>query len=151
MKEIVAQSYQRRDEERQRKIASLEASQDGADHKTAKMLRRLKKAEDIKQLFSKLRHVRSDKTRQGVTRIEIPLHPETDPKTCTEWQQIEVPSDILRMIQDRNRHHFGQARGRHSRFPPWWKTWDFVVTLQREMIFSSDGTSLILSLRTFNY
>ena len=50
-------------------------------------------------------------TRRGVTRIEIPVHPEADPKACTEWQQIEVPTEILRLIQERNRTHFSQAHG----------------------------------------
>ena len=51
VREIVAESYQRRDQERQRRINELEASQATADRKMALILRRLKKAEDIKQLF----------------------------------------------------------------------------------------------------
>ena len=46
----------------------------------------------------------------GITRIEIPTDPNDDPKKCTEWQTIDVPTDILYHLQTRNRQHFGQAR-----------------------------------------
>jgi hypothetical protein len=39
------------------------------------------------------------------------LHPEVDPKSCTEWQQIDVPTEVLFHLQQRNRKHFGQAKG----------------------------------------
>ncbi len=118
VREIITESYQRRDQERQRKIEALESSQNTSDRKTALRLRRLKKAEDIKQLFKKLKHVRRKNDRRGVTRIEIPVHPTDDPKSCTEWTQIEVPSEILRLLQERNRSHFGQAHGTPFTVPP---------------------------------
>ncbi|KAI2508519.1 hypothetical protein MHU86_5918 [Fragilaria crotonensis] len=111
IKEIIAESYERRDHERQRKIEALEMSGKKADKESATRLRHMKKAEDIKQLFRKISGVRKNKLRQGVTRIEIPLHPEHDPKTCTEWRQIDVPTKIVRLLQERNRNHFGQAKG----------------------------------------
>lgn len=129
VKEIVADSYQQRDQERRKKIEDLEASQHNADKTKAKILRRLKKAEDLKELFRKLKHVRGQKTRQGVTRIEIPLHPLDDPKTCTEWTQVEVPTEILRLLQERNRKHFGQAHGTPFTIPP----------LAEELGFKGDG------------
>ena len=126
---IVSQSFQRRDEERQRKIEMLEASAKDSDKKTATRLRRLKKAEDIKNLFDKLRHVRTNTKRQGVTRIEIPLHPEDDPKQCSEWRQVEVPTEVLRLLQERNRMHFGQAHGTPFTVSP----------LQEDLGFCGDG------------
>ena len=39
------------------------------------------------------------------------MHPEVDPKSCTEWQQIDVPTEVLFHLQQRNRKHFGQAKG----------------------------------------
>ncbi|KAI2490869.1 hypothetical protein MHU86_23692 [Fragilaria crotonensis] len=118
VREIVAESYQRRDQERRKRIEALEQSQNKADKKRAKILRRLKKAEDIKELFRKLKHVRIKKKHQGVTRIEIPLHPNDDPKSCTEWTQVEIPTEILRLLQERNRKHFGQAHGTPFTVPP---------------------------------
>jgi hypothetical protein len=48
----------------------------------------MQKAEDVKQLFRTADH------RQGITRIEILIHPDTDPKECQEWQQIDVPTEV---------------------------------------------------------
>ena len=119
VRNLVYISYQKRDEERKRRIRHLEESGSRADITTAKRLRRLKKAEDIKQLFNKLRDVRrSSSYRQGVTRIEIPLDPQADPTSCVDWQQIDVPTDILRHLQERNRQHFGQAHGTPFTVPP---------------------------------
>jgi hypothetical protein len=82
-----------------------------SDKKSANRLRRLKKAADIKQLFQELKRVRYTRARKGEVRLEIPLHPEVDPKSCTEWTTVEVPEDIVRHLQERNRIHFGQAHG----------------------------------------
>ena len=76
---LVHSSLEKRDEERNRRIAGLEQSQAQGDKKMAQLLRRLKKAEDIKKLFRKIRHLRSTHVRRGVTRIEIPKHPDADP------------------------------------------------------------------------
>ena len=65
----------------------------------------------LTQLFRKLRYVRGVAKRQGVTRLEIPLHPGDDPKACTERRQIDVPTEIVTLLQDRNRKHFGQEKG----------------------------------------
>ncbi|KAI2491614.1 hypothetical protein MHU86_22931 [Fragilaria crotonensis] len=111
VKQIVSQSYQRRDAERMQKIKALENSRNPLERKVVASLRRLKKVEDIKHLFRKLKNVRSSNDRYGVTRLEIPVHPEEDPKVCTEWQQIDVPEEILRHLTRRNQQHFGQAQG----------------------------------------
>ena len=109
--EIVASSIERRDQELQRRIEELEQSATLHDRDVAIVLRRLKRAESLQQLFKKLRYVRGGATRQGVTRLEIPLHPGDDPKACTEWRQIEVQTEIVTLLQDRNRQHIGQAKG----------------------------------------
>ena len=129
VREIVSESYQRRDQERKHKLEALESSQNAADKKTARILRRLKKAEDIKEMFRKLKHVRGRTTRQGVTRIEIPVHPTDDPKSCTNWTQVDVPTEIVRLLQERNRKHFGQAHGTPFTIPP----------LSEELGFRGDG------------
>lgn len=48
----------------------------------------------------------------------IPLHEDHDPKTCVEWRQIEVPTEVLFHLQQRNRLHFGQAKGTPFAVPP---------------------------------
>jgi hypothetical protein len=39
------------------------------------------------------------------------MHPDQNPKTCTKWRQLDVPTEILHHLQQRNRLHFGQAHG----------------------------------------
>ncbi len=39
------------------------------------------------------------------------MHPEADPKSCTDWRVIDVPSEIVEHLQTRNQQHFGQAHG----------------------------------------
>ncbi|KAI2506413.1 hypothetical protein MHU86_8039 [Fragilaria crotonensis] len=67
--------------------------------------------------------------RVGVSRIEIPLHPEQDPKTCTEWQQVDVPTEVIEHLRRRNQKHFGQAAGTPFTVPP----------LSQELGYSGDG------------
>jgi hypothetical protein len=118
IKELVATSTERRDQELKQKLHNLEQSMDSADRKTAIQIRRLKKAEDIKNMFKKLANVRKTHTRQGVTRVEVPRLEGEDPKTCTDWIQIDVPTEVLERLQQRNRNHFGQAFGTPFTVPP---------------------------------
>jgi hypothetical protein len=114
---IVNGSFAQRDSERRERILDLEASATPRDKKSATILRRLKKAEDIKELFRKLKPLCTNDIRKGVTRIEIPLHPAADPKSCTERQQIEVLIEVLYHLQERNCRHFGQAKGSPLQYP----------------------------------
>ena len=127
--DIVINSYFHRDQERQQKIECLEATQTKVDLASAKRLRRMKKAEDVKQLFEKIRYVRMATNSRGVTRLEIPLNPMDDPKECTEWQMIDVPSEILQVLHERNCAHFGQAQGTPFTVPP----------LSNDLGFRGDG------------
>jgi exonuclease III len=126
---IVKDSYARRDAERTQKIKELETSVLTSDQVSAQRLRRLRKAEDLKQLFSKLRCIRNQGKHKGITRIEIPVAQGADPKTCVQWKQIEVPTEILHLLQQRNREHFGQAHGTPFTIPP----------LYDELGFCGDG------------
>ena len=111
VKEIVSDSIQRRDDELSRKLNVLDQSANAIDRVTARRLRHLKKAEDIKNLFKKLKYVRTKNERRGVTRLEIPRDPKEDPKQCKNWKVIDIPTEILSLLQVRNRAHFGQAHG----------------------------------------
>ena len=118
VKDLVEHSCERRDDELKRKLRELDESTATADKAKAQQLRRIKKAEDLKNLFRKLKYVRTTVERKGVTRVEIPSDPEVDPKKCTSWIQVDVPSEILTLLQKRNRHHFGQAQGTPFTIPP---------------------------------
>jgi exonuclease III len=89
--EIVKSSFSHREKELRERIQVMTSSPFKSDKEHSQKLRRLQKAEDLKQIFRKLKAFRTDQ-RQGVTRVEIPLHPGTDAKSCTEWRQIDVPS-----------------------------------------------------------
>ena len=118
IEDIVNASVKHREDEIKQRITSLEVSGKKSDAATAIILRRLQRAEEIKRLFSKLRSVRTKNERRGVTAIEIPVHPDVDPKTCTEWQTIDVPTEIVEHLQARNKIHFGQAHGTPFTIPP---------------------------------
>ena len=118
VKRIVENSFKQRDEERSERIRALEDSNQKSDKKHATLLRRLRRAEAIKQLFDKLKYARTRGVRQGITMIEIPRHYGTDPKICTDWQTIEVPTEIVHHLQQRNQKHFSQAHGSPFTIPP---------------------------------
>jgi hypothetical protein len=111
VKELIRISYQKREEELKQTIERLSSSLLKADKERATTIRQILRAEALKKLFKKFHDARVLEQRQGVTRIEIPLHPQDDPKNCTEWQVIDVPSEVVTHLQQRNRQHFGQAHG----------------------------------------
>jgi hypothetical protein len=69
-------------------------------------------------MFRKLKSLRDTQGPTGVTRIEVPVQEDQDPKKCTVWQTIDIPSEVLRHLQRRNRKHFGQAKGTPFTRPP---------------------------------
>jgi hypothetical protein len=139
VKELVAASYQQCDRERKQRILQLAMSGMARDATQARLLQRLQKAEEVKALMSTIRNARTRNQRRGVTSIEIPIHPDSDPKTCTEWQIVEVPTDVITHLQNRNRLHFRQAHGTPFTVPP----------LSSELGFCGDapGTKAILEGR----
>ena len=119
-----------REAEFKKKIKRLELSSKKSDAALAVMLRRMHRVEEIKRFFTKLRapaRVKGD--RRGVVALEIPIHPESDSKTCTEWRTIDVPTEIAEQLQIRNRKHFGQVHGSSFTISP----------LVDELGFCNDG------------
>ena len=133
-------SFQQRDKERKQKILELELS--GSVRKTAqaRLLRKLRRAEEIKTMMATIRAARTSGSRHGVTSIEIPV--QHDPKTCTEWQVIDVPTEVVEQLKHRNLAHFGQAHGTPFRVPP----------LASDLDFCADGPggAAILSGSTYD-
>ena len=108
---LISDSYERRDIERNNMVDQLQASNAPRDKARLHAMRAIRKTEKIRQVHKKIKSARTSMQRTGVTRIEIPLHPLSDPKTCTEWKVIDVPSEVLTNLQTRNQRHFGQAHG----------------------------------------
>ena len=108
---IVEEHHQHRETERNIQIATLEATGKPADNNHARILRILKKAESIQMMFKKLRNQLNPAERQSVTRVEVPVNEQEDPKQCQHWKVVDIPSEVLEHLQRRNRKHFGQAYG----------------------------------------
>jgi hypothetical protein len=101
-------------DEQQRRIADLLASGKPGD---ANQIKHQIKAEDIKDIFHKIRSVQGT-SKKGLTRVLISSEPTADPKTCTEWVSVDLPKDIETHLRTRNRKHSGQAEGTPPTMPP---------------------------------
>ena len=100
------------------RIDALEASGTPKDRKHAQVVRQMIHKERKKHMFKKLKLIRHTGGATGVTRIEVPVPADEDPKQCQEWQTIDIPSEVLAHLQTRNRRHFGQAHGTPFTIPP---------------------------------
>ena len=69
-------------------------------------------------MFRKLKALCNTGGATGVTRIEVSAQADIDPKEFTQWQTIDIPSEVLAHLQVRNRRHFGQARDTPFTCPP---------------------------------
>ena len=79
------------------------------------------------------------KTRTGISRLEVPVDPNDDPRKCTKWKIIDIPTDILAHLQQRNRKHFGQAHGSPFTISPLQEDLGFHGdTVQAEMILRGE-------------
>ena len=85
---IVAESYEKRDQELDEQIQELDQSMRKADKDHARLLRRLKRNEKVKRVCDKIKAART----QGQAQVKIPSPPSSDPKTCIEKQIINILS-----------------------------------------------------------
>jgi hypothetical protein len=111
-------SFERRDDERKRSLCIFDMSAAKVDKESAAQLRRIQKAEDLKELYTMMNRMRNDRERTGVTRIKISKHPTMNPKSRMEWIHVDVPTEVLMHLQKRNQAHFGQAHGSPFTIPP---------------------------------
>ena len=112
MKSIATESAKHRRDEQEQRIAELELrGNTPADRKTAKILRNLRKAEETKRMYAKIRSQRDPNGISGVSRLEVPQDKQADPKHCTHWKTVDTPTEIVHHLRQRNRLHFGQAQG----------------------------------------
>jgi exonuclease III len=72
-------------------------------------LKHLIRAEEIKKMYAKLRSIRST-YQPGITRLQVPLNPNEDPKKATLWRTVNAPAEVVSYLQQRNQSHFGQAK-----------------------------------------
>ena len=81
----------------------------------ATILCNIRKAKEMKQMFKKIRFLRKDKSQGGLNRIEVPVGEADDPKTCTKWQAVDMPDEILDLLRKRNQKRFGQSQGEETK------------------------------------
>ena len=145
VKSIIKEHYQTREEEQKEKIASLAASASIDDQHKAKILRNIRVSEAIKRVYDKIRAFRNTNTPKGITQVEIPCDEADDPKTCSHWRTIDIPTEVLHHLQTRNRRHFGQAHGTPFTIAPYAQQFGFKGdTSQADAVYNGtyDWTSV---------
>lgn len=113
LREIVKVHHTNRHNDLVAQIAALNATGLPSNISKAAILIQLQKAESISAVHRKIKGAQMKSTaHQSITRVEIPSDPSDDPKTCHEWKVVDVvPSEVLEVLQNRKRIHFGQAHG----------------------------------------
>ena len=136
VREIVRESERHRQEEMEDRITRTVARN---GKQRAIILRNIRKAEEMKQMFKKIRFLRKDKSQGGLNRIEVPVDDTDDPKKCENWRAVDMPDEILDLLRKRNQKHFGQAQGTPFTVPPLSEHIDFIAsTASVEMILDGD-------------
>ena len=108
------------------------------DKAKAVILRNIRKAEELKHMFNKLRFIRGKYQKSGMATLEVPAIVGTDPNGATigSWPS---PKEIVKYLLDRNRTHFGQATRTPSTEPPLAEKVDFQAsTAACELILEGD-------------
>jgi hypothetical protein len=90
--------------------ASAKATKAGAK---AKRIERLISGEQMREVTQIIQRLQTDGDARSLNRLEVPEDPDADPKdpTTTRWTLVDSPDEIAQFVQQRNRHHFGQAHG----------------------------------------
>jgi hypothetical protein len=86
---IADQSFEQRDKERDELIEKLDQSSLSSDQKRATLLQKIRYSEKSRQLALMLKSVRTTQASVGMRRIEIPVHPEQDPKTMRTGPAVD--------------------------------------------------------------
>jgi hypothetical protein len=112
------------------------------DKDKSAILKQIIKAEDIKAMYAKIQAIRKHQSRQGISQLEVPVNPDDDPKTCTHWQTVNLPKEILALLRKRNQEHFGQAAGTPFTVGTLRQDFDFEgATQTRELILEGKYTN----------
>ncbi len=135
-REIIKASLQHREDEI---LQNIEVSSLGGDKSKADILRNIRKAEEIKRMFNKLRFIRGKYQTSGMSSLEVPTVDGTNPKLCKDWKLVETPTEIMEYLLERNRKHFGQAKGTPFTQPPLSEQFNFEAsTAACEMVLTGD-------------
>ena len=106
-------------------LLSKASDPDNPTHIT-KIIARIRRAEELKRAYSKLRHLLKPTNKTLVTHIEVPAD-STPPKNATNWTTITDPEEVIARLIHRNVKHFGSAHGTPFTVPPLSDTFDWEV------------------------
>ena len=81
----------------------------GDSRETASIIQRIKRAEATKRVYAKCRTARNLNNYSGISYLLVPDDPTQDPKTCDNLRRVDCPDEIIALLQEQNRHHFGQS------------------------------------------
>ena len=81
------------------------------DKSKGDILRNMRKAEEIAQMFNKLKFIRGKYQKTGIASLQVPSVDGENPKTCKNWRTVTTPSAISSYLLGRNQGHFGQGEG----------------------------------------
>ena len=81
-----------------------------ADKSVSKIIKRIRRAEELKRGYAKLRYLLKPTQSSMVTHLEIPTD-NTPPKQATSWTRITDPEQVSQHLFQRNIRHFGAAHG----------------------------------------
>lgn len=119
--ELVLQSCKHWEVEAEDCILCYEMDEEPSSKKQAATQRKLKAAEATKTMFKKLHAARKPK-HSGLSLLEVPRDSSDNPKQIrddqTKWRTISVPTEVVDLLLERNRKHFGQAFGTPFTVPP---------------------------------
>ena len=109
----------------------IKLHEDTGDSKLAKKIRGMKHVEEVKRVFQRCRKARQLGTEGGLSHVMVPTDPEENPRTCTEWTQVDCPTTMTQLLTECNRSHFGQSKGCTLTLPPLDFTMDLTATCKR--------------------
>ena len=106
----------------------IETHKAKGNSKLAKKIRGMQRAEETKWVFQKCQKAQHIQVKGGLSYILVPVNPQDNPKTCTEWRRVDCPKEMSTILQARNRAHFGQSKDCTWTTPPMDYTSDFSAT-----------------------
>ena len=88
-----------------------------SDPDVRKIVKRIRRAEELKRGYIKLRFLLRPSNQTLVTQLEVPSN-NTPPKQATTWTRLTDPEDVTNRLLQRNTAHFGSAQGTPFTVPP---------------------------------
>ncbi len=107
-RDIIKESFKHRENELLQNIENCNMQDEKSK---GDILRNIRKAEEIKQMFNKLKFIRGKYQKSGISSLQVPTVEGTNPKTCKDWKTVVTPSEIVAYLLRRNQGHFGQGEG----------------------------------------